>query len=162
VGVKIMRIVQSVCLSVFMLVTAGVLAADAGLEAKARLSSNESVGGYLARIELKTPEEVHSVLDRAEELFSTQDPALDHGPIAFVLHSVEARIFLKENYASHKKLVDQAARLSSLGVIDIKICRTWMGANDVSSEQLVPFVGTVEYGVAEVKRLMSGAGYVYF
>jgi intracellular sulfur oxidation DsrE/DsrF family protein len=118
---------------------------------------------YLAEIELHTEAELLSVLERSDLLFSDGDlTQADPYPVRLVLHGPEARLFLKENYLAHKSTVDLAARLSALGVIDVKVCETWMGGNRVRVEQLPPFVGTVRYGPAEERRLMRDEGYVYF
>jgi uncharacterized protein len=118
---------------------------------------------YLAEIELHTEAELLDVLERSEQLL--QSGALSIGtasPVRFVLHGPEVRALLRENYSQHKDTIDLAARLSALGVVDIKVCETWMGGNRISVEQLPPFIGTVPYGPGEQRRLMSEQGYVYF
>jgi len=69
---------------------------------------------------------------------------------------------LRENYASHRATVDLAAKLSAFGIIELKVCETWMGGNRVSASQLPPFIGTVPYGPTERRRLIEEQGYVYF
>ena len=58
--------------------------------------------------------------------------------------------------------MDLAARLSAFKVVDIKVCRTWMGGQRLDESQLPPFVATVPFGPAEEKRLMEEENYVYF
>jgi hypothetical protein len=116
---------------------------------------------YLAHIEVHTAAELLGILSRADQLFSTQQ--LDTAePIVFVLHGAEGRAFLRQSYASNKTLVDLAAKLSALQVVDIRVCETWMGGRHIDVEQLQPFVDTVPYGPAEIKRLRGDENYVYF
>lgn len=118
---------------------------------------------YLAEIELHTEAELLEALQRSEQL-------LDEGvlgrhsesPVRFVLHGPEVRILLLQNYSQYKSTVDLAARLSAFGVVDIKVCETWMGGNRVNPEELPPFVGTVPYGPSEERRLRNEEGYIYF
>jgi intracellular sulfur oxidation DsrE/DsrF family protein len=118
---------------------------------------------YLAEIELHTEEELLRALRRSEQLLddgilSRHSPS----PVRFVLHGPEAEILLLQNYPRYKDTVDLAARLSAFGVVDLKICETWMGGHRVNPEELPPFVGTVPYGPTEVRRLMKEEGYIYF
>jgi intracellular sulfur oxidation DsrE/DsrF family protein len=118
---------------------------------------------YLADIELHTEVELLDALHRSDQLL--QEGTLSIGtasPVKFVLHGPEVRILLRENYSSHRETVDLAAKLSAFGVIDLKVCETWMGGNRVSAAQLPPFVGTVPYGPAERRRLIKEQGYVHF
>ncbi len=118
---------------------------------------------YLVEIELHTEAELLGALQRSEQL-------LDEGkinrhspsPVRFVLHGPEARILLLQNYQRYKATVDLAARLSAFGVVDLKVCKTWMGGAGVNPEELPPFVGTVPYGPAEIERLMKEEDYIYF
>ncbi len=118
---------------------------------------------YLAAIELHTEAELLDVLQRSDRLL--QEGTLSIGtssPVRFVLHGPEVRILLRENYPSHRATVDLAAKLAAFGIIDLKVCETWMGGNRVSASQLPPFIGTVPYGPAERRRLIKEQGYVYF
>jgi len=123
----------------------------------------ESSSSYVAAIELHTTAELHAVLLRADKLL-TEGVALQGHPasVTFVLHGPEVRSLLRQNYLQNKSTVDLAARLSALGVVDIKACETWMGGNSVNPEELQPFVGTVNYGPAEIDRLIDEEGYIYF
>lgn len=118
---------------------------------------------YVARIEVHTAEELDQLLNRAEQLFDTGgfEPGKDV-PIAFVLHGPEAKTLLKKNYQANKSLVDRVARLSAFNVVDVKVCRTWMGGESIGLEQLPPFIMTIPFGPDELDRLTERAGYVYF
>jgi len=119
--------------------------------------------GYVAAIELHTTAELHAVLQRADQLLS-QGLALQSDPatVTFVLHGPEVRSLLRQNYLQNKATVDLAARLSALGVVEIMACKTWMGGNVVAVEDLQPFVGTVDYGPGEIRRLVDEEDYLYF
>ena len=123
----------------------------------------EISNNYVAAIELHTTAELHAVLLRADKLLA-EGVALQGHPasVTFVLHGPEVRSLLRQNYLQNKSTVDLAARLSALGVVEIKACETWMGGNSVNPEELQPFVGTVNYGPAEIDRLIDEESYIYF
>lgn len=121
-----------------------------------------AAGGYLARIQLNSPEEVEGALRRAEKLFLNGEIKSTPAPVVFVFHGPEVRIFFKQNYARYKPIVDLAARLAAFEVIEIKVCETRMGVLGRPKTALFPFVGTVPFGPAEVERLVDGEQYVYF
>lgn len=118
---------------------------------------------YVARIEVHTAEELDQLLNRAEQLFDSG--GFESGkdvPIAFVLHGPEAKTLLKQNYQANKLLVDRVARLSAFNVVDVKVCRTWLGGESIGLDQLPPFIMTIPFGPAELDRLIEQEGYVYF
>lgn len=122
----------------------------------------EPPAGYLARIERNNPAEVKATLKRAEEIYLSGELDEALPPVTFIIHGPEAKIFLKENYDMYMGIVDLAARLSSLNVVDIKVCRTRLGVMKAKDKPLQPFVGTVEFGPKEAKRLRGDEGYEYF
>lgn len=117
----------------------------------------------LARIEVHTADELDGLLQRAEQLFDAGKVGSSvSNPIAFVLHGPEANSLLTKNYSAHKQLVDRAARLSAFKVVDIRVCKTWLGGEKLKVSQLPPFITFVPFGPAEERRLMEDQGYVYF
>jgi len=82
--------------------------------------------------------------------------------VTFVLHGPVVNNLLRRNYMDNKRTVDLAASLSAMDVIDVKACRTWMGGNGVSDDELQPFIETVAYGPAEVQGLVKEKAYIYF
>ncbi|MBE9538278.1 MAG: acyl-CoA transferase [Proteobacteria bacterium] len=118
---------------------------------------------YVVAIELHTTAELHEVLARADQLLR-EGVALQSDPAAvtFILHGPEVRSLLRKNYLENKETVDLAARLSALGVVEVMACKTWMGGNSVAAEDLQPFVGTVDYGPDEIRRLVDDEDYLYF
>ena len=148
-------------LSKLILSLALALAGAVPLAASAQQDSSAS--HYLAEIVLHTEEEFFGVLQRAEQLLLQGEVDQSGQPqVAFVLHGPEVHLLLKQNYSKHREVVDLAARLSALGVVDIKACRTWMGSNGIDEEQLQPFVSTVPFALAETRRLVEEEGYIYF
>lgn len=116
---------------------------------------------YLAQIELHSAAELEGILHRAELLYSErQYSAAD--PVIFVLHGAEGRVFLRQSYTENKTLIDLAARLSALQVVDIRVCESWMGGQNIDPAQLLPFVDTVPNGPKEILRLMNEENYSYF
>jgi intracellular sulfur oxidation DsrE/DsrF family protein len=119
---------------------------------------------YVADIELHTAQEFGQLLDRAEQLFlqTQSDDTRGDAIVTLVLHGRVLRNLLRENYLPNKALVDLAASLSALEVIDVKACQSWMTHNGISPGQLQPFIEVVAYGPAEVERLVQERGYLYF
>ena len=116
---------------------------------------------YVARIELHTAEELMSVLTRSSELFDVAYQS-QVSTVVFLLHGPEARIFFRESYHDNRALVDLAAKLTALKVVEIKVCETWMGSENLDRNQLLPFVGTVPYGPAAESYLINKKSYNYF
>lgn len=117
---------------------------------------------YLVDVELNTAEELLGALTRVEQLLQGGSFNLDSSnPVAFVLHGPEVRTLLKQNYPRHRSMVDLAAKLSALGVVDIRACETWMGGNRINPDDLHPFIGTVPNGPDEERRLLED-DYIYF
>jgi len=124
--------------------------------------SSTEIGGYLARIQLNSPEEVQAALLRAEQIYLQGELPTDLGPVAFILHGPEVAIFFRDNYSRFKPIIDLAARLSAFQVIEVKVCETRMGVMGRDRSELFPFVGTVPFGPGEVQRLLEDKRYVYF
>lgn len=114
----------------------------------------------LVQLNAHTPAELSRILDSAEKWSEMHDGYIDQ-PIAVVLHGNEAKAFLKQNYKQYQSLVDQAAKLDAFNVVDIQICERWMGSNEVSRDQLPPFIETVTYGPERIESLIQ-SGYQSF
>lgn len=118
---------------------------------------------YVADIELHTADEFRQLLERAEQFLILGESLPDgEAKVTLVLHGPVLKSLLRENYLQNKILVDLAASLSALEVIDVKACSTWMVGNNVSPENLQPFIEIVTYGPAEVERLVKNKRYLYF
>ena len=111
---------------------------------------------YVVDVELQTAQEFQQLLSRAEQLLlagvnvSRGDPK-----VTFVLHGPVLRNLLRDNYLDNKRMVDLAASLTAMEIIDVKACNTWMLSQEINAEELQPFIETVDYGPAEVKRLLE-------
>ncbi len=133
------------------------------VQAQEWVPAQEPSPRHLAHIEVHSVAELNRLLLRAEQLFdSGKLKAGSDTPVAFVLHGAEAKSLLNAHYRENKPLVDLAARLSAFKVVDIKVCKTWLGGSGLNDDQLPPFISTVPYGPGEVKRLMEEESYVYF
>lgn len=118
---------------------------------------------YVVDIELQTADEFYDLLSRAEQLL-VEGAALssDEAKVSFVLHGPVLRNLARADYLSNKKLVDLAASLSAMDVIEVKACRAWMRLNGMDEEQLLPFVETVPYGPGAVKAMLQSEKYTRF
>ena len=114
-----------------------------------------------ANVALHTLAELRQLLEQAEKIANGESQYNVTEPIAVVLHGEEIKAFIRSNYRSNKALVDLAARLDAFNVIDVKVCKRWMGANGIMENQLPPFVEAVPFGGGERDRLEQ-AGYAYF
>lgn len=117
---------------------------------------------FVAKIELQTAEELFSVLQKAEKHYLQNGLDAELPPITFVLHGAEARSLVRNYYLAHKDLVDLAARLTALKVVNIQVCETWMGGNKIAKDHLQPFVSTVPDGKRYKQSLIQQQNYIYF
>lgn len=118
---------------------------------------------YVADIELQTSGELKELLERANQLLLDGVTQQEGGAtVTFVLHGPVIRDLLRQNYPANRELVNLAASLSALQVVDIKVCRTWMGSNAVDEADLQPFVEPVNLAASEVWRLRQENKYLDF
>ena len=130
-------------------------------------ADSKTLSGYVARINLDKADQVYEALQRAEAYFQkkqqsnpTSSPAVP--PIAFVIYGPDVGMFFKENYSDFKPIVDLAARLSALEVIDIKVCQVSYEREGLDKSTLFPFVTTVPFGPEEISRLLEDQQYEFF
>jgi uncharacterized protein len=127
------------------------------------LLQDEPAPHYVAKIEVHTSDELNQLMLKAEQLFFSGNFQLAaDSPVAFVLHGPEAKVLFSANYRENKMMVDLVARLTAFKVIDVRVCKTWMGGEGLDESQLLPFVSTVANGPDEIKRLLAEEQYVYF
>jgi intracellular sulfur oxidation DsrE/DsrF family protein len=117
--------------------------------------------GLVLDISVHSLEELGVLLDRAEKLAVRSRPQDEKPGVVLVLHGPEVKFFAISNYSRYKDIVDQAARLDALDVVDVKICRTMMHRLGVERDDIPAFIEQVPYGPGEVERLVRD-GYVYF
>ncbi|MEZ5569758.1 MAG: hypothetical protein R3E54_15675 [Halioglobus sp.] len=119
--------------------------------------------GFVVDVALETEVEFLALLRRAEQLID-EGALVNSGQarVTFVLHGPVLHSLTKGSYPQNKPLVDLAASLSALQVIDVKACRSWMGSHGIDDAELLPFVETVAYGPGLVQQLVEQRKYVYF
>lgn len=139
-----------------------VLLVTMGLPVLAAADEVSPATGYVADIELQTETDFGRVLTRAERLFDEGELDQSGSAVVLVLHGPVLRSLLRPNYTLSKGLVNQAASLSALGVLEVKACRSWMDKNGVDERLLQPFVEVVPYGAEEVSSLIEDRGYIRF
>ena len=132
------------------------------VELLAQTEASLIAGGYIARINQNSPDEVADALERAEMLFEEGVLPKDADPVAIVLHGPEVEVFFKDKYDEYKNIVDLAQRLSELGIVDVKVCETRSGILGRSRSSIHPFIGTVVFAPTELDRLLRQQNYVYF
>jgi uncharacterized protein len=125
-------------------------------------SDGELPPGYLARVGLNQPAEIFAVLQRADRYFQETGLLQPAPPIVMVLHGSEISIFDRHNYARYNEVVDLAAKLTAMQVIDVRICETQMAAEGMDRMDLLPFVETLPSGPDEVERLLEEEDFIYF
>ncbi len=118
---------------------------------------------YVADVELQTTAEFAELLNRASQLMVDGVAGQDGGAsVTFVLHGPVIRDLLRQNYLANREVVNLAASLSALEVVEIKVCRTWMGMNAVDEGDLQPFAEPVNLASSEVRRLSQENNYLDF
>lgn len=120
------------------------------------VSAADATFRYYFDLAPATLEELDSVLND----LSSEDHRTQPGtPLIIMLHGDHASAFVRDNYPANRKRVDQAALLDAYGIIDVKMCATWMRLNDITESDIPPFIETVPYGPGELDRLRN-SGYL--
>ena len=114
--------------------------------------------GQFIDIAPKSVEEIEAILDTLDENLD-DIPEDEYEPILMMLHGPEAAHFLRSNYDDNQDLVDLTAKLSGYGVLEVKICETWLRRNDHAHDELFRFVSTVPFAAGELRRLERKEGY---
>jgi hypothetical protein len=112
-------------------------------------------------ITVHTVEELQVLFERAETLAQTPRVKEDNASVVLVLHGPEVEFFSTRNYDRYREIVDRAAHLDALDIVDVRICQTMMAARGIARDDIPPFIEQVPLGTIEVERLL-GDGYVYF
>ncbi len=118
--------------------------------------------GLVARVDFEQADQLLGALERAEAYYQQEGLNLSHPPVAFVIFGPPVSIFFKENYQKNQKVVDLAAKLTALKVIDVKVCQFSYIKAGLDGEDLLPFVSTVPFGPDELTRLIEDEDYSYF
>lgn len=112
-------------------------------------------------ITVHTIEELQVLFERAETLARTPRVTEDNASVVLVLHGPEVEFFSTRNYDRYREIVDRAAHLDALDIVDVRICQTMMAKHGIARDDIPPFIEQVPLGTLEVERLLDD-GYVYF
>ena len=154
---------QKIRLFVVVLVSLWVSAAQASDTDVVPLQIVETTSqGYLARIGYNDPVQLNEALERIKDYVDENGSGESLSPITMVVHGPEVEIFEQTNYETYKPIVDKAAQLSALGVLDIAVCETRVRYRGLDPEKVYPYVAKVPFGPAEVNRLVDDESYIYF
>ncbi len=115
---------------------------------------------YLFDVTNHTLDELQALLQRADEITQTRQPEYDDIKIALILHGPDIHLFTQQNYSKNKKLVDLAAKLDALNIIDMKVCETAMSSMGISRSNIPPFIESVPFSPAEINRLLNVENYI--
>jgi len=134
----------------------------AGRQTPATVNRNQSVPDKaVLDISVHTLDELRVLLDRAEQLSSRLLDTNERASVVLVLHGPEVEYFSSKNYDLYQDVVNQAAQLDALDIVDVKICQTMMSIKGIARDDIPAFIDQVPDGRVEVERLLDG-GYVYF
>jgi len=110
-------------------------------------------------ISVDDPDELRLLLVRLEQLARRPRSQHELPEIALVLHGPEVELFAIENYPQNRDVVDLAAKLDALKIIEVKMCQTRMRSLGLDNEDIPGFIELVPFGPGEVERL-TGEGYI--
>lgn len=102
--------------------------------------------------------ELVAMLKRADEVSSVSADKSGNLDIALILHGSDIGWFAKQNYQRNKQLVDLAARLDALKVIDLKVCQRAMDDYGYAESEIPDFIERVPYAPDEMRQL-EDSGY---
>ena len=114
---------------------------------------------YLFDVTNHSVADLEALLQRAEEITATGDTALDELKIVLVLHGPDIHIFTQQNYDRNRRLVDLAARLDDINIIDMKICETTMSSMGISRSDIPDFIESVPFAPTAM-RSYRDEGYI--
>lgn len=114
---------------------------------------------YLFDVSNHTIEELEALLARAEEVSQTHPTEFEDLKIVMILHGPDVDWFTHQNYEYNRKLVDLAARLDALDVIDMKVCEVTMQHRGVVKDDLPAFIESVPYAPTAIDELLHD-GYI--
>lgn len=135
--------------------------ADPSSPADNAVSPRFSVGDnqYMFDVSDHSQEELVALLKRADEVASVSSPETDKLDIALILHGPDIGWFARKNYQDNKELVDLAARLDALEVIDMKVCQKSIRHYGYVDEDIPAFIDRVPYAPDEMRRLEDSGYY---
>ena len=106
-----------------------------------------------------TVEELQALLERIDEITEASPETFDELKIVMILHGPDIGLFTRSTYEQNQKLVNLAAKLDAINVVDMKACETAMDSLGYALTDIPPFIETVPYAPDEIKRLQQN-GYI--
>ena len=110
---------------------------------------------YLFDVTSHSTEDMVALLQRTAEITQDMPADLDDLEIVMILHGPDLDWFTRRNYDKNREMVDLAARLDVLEIIDIKACETAMESRGIDSSELPAFIETIPYAPDEIARLQA-------
>lgn len=123
------------------------------------LDLNMDNSRYLFDVTKHGKKELQTLLNRVEEIHLTEREKYEGLDLVLILHGPDILLFTNDNYKENKPLVDLAARLDAFGMIDLKICETYMSMADIQRSEVPPFIESVPFAPREIERL-TDIGYI--
>lgn len=134
-------------LTLLLAITVNIPVPALGADGKTIRSYLEITPGNLSELE--------DLLASFESAGLLTDPDNTSDPVVIILHGDEAIPFTRSNYAANRALIDRTALLDAYRLIDVRMCETWMRANGISKDELLPFIDPVPYAPDEVRKLTA-------
>ncbi len=108
---------------------------------------------YMFDISGHSREELMALLKRADEVAAVSAPETDNLGITLILDGPNIGWFAKQDYENNKELVDLAARLDALKVIDLKVSQQTVRHYGYSESEIPDFIDRVSFAPEEMRRL---------
>lgn len=131
------------------------------LQKNAKYSKASQAVGRVANIQAHTEEELIRLMNKAGEILESGEGYPQSPAAVFLLHGPEVQFFRKSNFAQYRSLVEKAAQLDALNIIDVRVCELYLQSHQINKDQLPAFVETVSNGPQREKELLQ-QGYVHF
>lgn len=114
---------------------------------------------YLFDISEHTIGELESLLLRTREITELDMREYPDLEIVMIIHGPDIDWFTRQNQERNRELVDLAAKLDALEIIDMKVCEKTMQGRGIKPDDIPAFIEPVPYAPDEIKRL-NKAGYI--
>ncbi len=114
---------------------------------------------YLYVVDEHSVAELEDLLQRADEIARHRLDDFADLAVTMVIHGPSIKLFKQSQYPANKKLIDLAARLDAINVIDLKICQASLNQFQISRQEVPAFIESVPFAPDEIQRL-NQAGYI--
>ena len=110
---------------------------------------------YLFDVSNHSIEEMEALLARAREISQFDSNEYKDLDIVMILHGPDIDWFTQQNQEKNMKLIELAAELDQLEIIDMKVCETAMDKRGIKREDIPAFIESVPYAPDEMKKLLQ-------